>query len=74
MGRGVDQGAAPGILGVGGTLGKQLGGKGPRGGGLAGAGGPAEEVGVGRLSQVGAQLDPDAGLVAGCLGKRIRKR
>ncbi len=48
MGRGVDQGAAAGVVGVGGAGGEDLGGEGAGRGALAGAARAAEEVGVGR--------------------------
>ncbi len=46
MRRGVEQGAAAGVVGVLGAGGEDLGGEGASGGPLAGAARPAEEVGV----------------------------
>ena len=48
MRRGVEQGAAAGVVGVGGSGGEHLGREGPRRGRLAGTARPAEQVGVGR--------------------------
>ena len=70
MRRGIEQGAAAGVVGVLGAAGEDLGGEGARGGPLAGALRPAEEVGVrGPGRQRRGQRDPRPRLVLGALSR-----
>ncbi len=75
MRRGVEQGAAAGVLGVLGAAGEELGGEGAGGVALAGATGPAEEVGVrGPGLERRAQRPADPRLVLGGLGEGAHER
>ncbi len=68
--RGIDQGAAPGVVGVGGAGSEDLGREGARHGGLAGAARAAEEVGVRRpRGERRRQRHPRPRLVLGALSR-----